>query len=176
MFVICGVYDRLYFVFVGISECSVTANIPVLGTGDSGFESRHSDNLMIKSKVIKQVVNIKASPEDIYNVLMSSKKHSELTGSEAKISQKEGGKFSVYDSYATGKNIELVVGKKIVQEWKASDWEEGENSVVTFDLKKTKTGTQITFTHKNVPADQIESISQGWKDFYWEPLKEMFRD
>src|ERR1035437_702643 len=26
-----------------VSECGVTANIPVLGTGDSGFESRHSD-------------------------------------------------------------------------------------------------------------------------------------
>jgi hypothetical protein len=26
------------------SGCSVTANIPVLGTGDSGFESRHPDN------------------------------------------------------------------------------------------------------------------------------------
>ncbi len=28
-----------------ISGCGVTANIPVLGTGDSGFESRHPDNL-----------------------------------------------------------------------------------------------------------------------------------
>jgi hypothetical protein len=28
-----------------MSECSVTANIPVLGTGDSGFESRHSDRI-----------------------------------------------------------------------------------------------------------------------------------
>lgn len=28
-----------------ISGCSVTVNIPVLGTGDSGFESRHPDNM-----------------------------------------------------------------------------------------------------------------------------------
>ena len=27
-----------------VSECGVTANIPVLGTGDSGFESLHSDS------------------------------------------------------------------------------------------------------------------------------------
>ena len=26
-----------------LSRCGVTANIPVLGTGDSGFESRHLD-------------------------------------------------------------------------------------------------------------------------------------
>lgn len=30
------------------SECGVTANIPVLGTGDSGFESRHSDFMAFK--------------------------------------------------------------------------------------------------------------------------------
>lgn len=130
---------------------------------------------MSTTKVIKQIVNIKASPEEIYDILMSSKKHGELTGSPAKISQKEGGKFSVYDSYATGKNIKLVPGKKIVQEWRASDWEEGENSLITFDLKKTKTGTRITFTHKNVPLSQLKSISNGWKEFYWEPLKDMFQ-
>ena len=28
-----------------ISGCGVTANIPVLGTGDSGFESRHPDKV-----------------------------------------------------------------------------------------------------------------------------------
>ncbi len=27
------------------SERGVTVNIPVLGTGDSGFESRHPDNI-----------------------------------------------------------------------------------------------------------------------------------
>ncbi len=130
---------------------------------------------MSTTKVIKQIVNIKVSPEEIYDILMSSKKHGELTGAPAKISQKEGGKFSVYDSYATGKNIKLVPGKKIVQEWRASDWEEGENSLITFDLTKTKTGTRITFTHKNVPLSQLKSISNGWKEFYWEPLKDMFQ-
>lgn len=130
---------------------------------------------MVLSKIIKQVVNIKATPDEIYDVLMSSKKHSQLTGAPAKISFKEGGTFSVYDSYATGKNIKLVPGKKIVQEWRASDWEKEENSIVTFDLLKTKTGTRITFTHKNVPSSQLKSISNGWKEFYWEPLKEMFQ-
>lgn len=30
---------------VSISGRGVTANMPVLGTGDSGFESRHPDNI-----------------------------------------------------------------------------------------------------------------------------------
>ncbi len=38
-----------------ISECGVTANIPVLGTGDSGFESRHSDTFSMTKKFQKKV-------------------------------------------------------------------------------------------------------------------------
>lgn len=33
------------FSLQSISECGVTANIPGLGPGDSGFESRHSDKI-----------------------------------------------------------------------------------------------------------------------------------
>lgn len=33
---------------MNISGCSVTVNIPVLGTGDSGFESRHPDKVSKK--------------------------------------------------------------------------------------------------------------------------------
>ena len=130
---------------------------------------------MPTAKIIKQVVNIKASPKEVYDVLIISKKHSELTGSPAKISTKEGGKFTAYDSYAEGKNLKLIPGKKIVQTWRASDWEEGYYSTVTFDFTKTKTGTKITFSHKDVPSDQIKSISNGRKEFYWDPMKEMFK-
>lgn len=127
------------------------------------------------TKIIKRVVNIKATPKEIYGVLMDSKKHGELTGGEAKISPKVGGKFTVFDSYAEGKNLELVPDKKIVQTWRASDWEKGHYSTVTFEFSKTKTGTKVTFTQKDVPENQFKSISDGWKEFYWEPLKEMFK-
>ena len=47
------------------------------------------------SKSIRQTVTFKASPHAIYEALMDSKKHSEFTGGEAKISRKIGGKFSI---------------------------------------------------------------------------------
>lgn len=36
-----------------LSGCGVTANMPVLGTGDSGFESRHPDKFKKVKKFIK---------------------------------------------------------------------------------------------------------------------------
>ncbi|MEI6660260.1 MAG: SRPBCC family protein [bacterium] len=123
-------------------------------------------------KIIKQKVVLKATPQEVYEMLMDSKKHSAFTGEPAKISGKVGGKFTAYSGYAEGKNLELVEGKKIVQEWRASDWEEGAYSKVTFTLKKSKSGTELTFTQSGVPQDQYKSIGTGWKDFYWTKMKE----
>jgi activator of HSP90 ATPase len=44
---------------------------------------------------------------------------------------------------------------------------------VTFALAKAGKGTKLTFTQTDVPADQVDSVRQGWRDFYWTPLKTM---
>jgi activator of HSP90 ATPase len=104
---------------------------------------------------------------------MDSKKHAEFTGGKAVISRKVGGKFSAYDGYAEGVNLELVPDKKIVQTWRASDWPEGHYSRATFALKAIASGTQFTFTQSGIPAEFADDVSQGWRDYYWAPLKEM---
>jgi len=73
---------------------------------------------------------------------MDSRKHARFTGGSARISRKVGGKFSVHDGYAEGRNLELIPDMKIVQTWRASDWPEGLYSNVTFELNETKIGTR----------------------------------
>jgi activator of HSP90 ATPase len=104
---------------------------------------------------------------------MDSRKHGKFTGGKARISRKEGGKFSVYDGYATGKNLKLVPDREIVQTWRADDWPEGHFSKVSFELSRTKTGTKLTFIQAGVPFEQYADIKQGWIDFYWKPMKEL---
>ncbi len=128
----------------------------------------------MKTKTVHQKISFAVSAHDVYEVLMTSKKHSQLTGGPATISRKVGGKFSVYDEYATGENIELIPDKKIVQTWHASDWEEGYFSTVTFIFNSSKTGCTLSFTHEGVPINQFASIKKGWIDFYWKPLKQFF--
>ena len=50
-----------------------------------------------------QEIILKASPEELYQEIMNSKKHSAFTGAETVISKDEGGDFSVYGGYAYGK-------------------------------------------------------------------------
>jgi len=79
----------------------------------------------MKTRTIRQQVTFKASPHELYELLMDEKKHGQFTRSRTTISRKVGGKISSGDGYIDGINLELVPDKKIVQSWRASDWPEG---------------------------------------------------
>jgi activator of HSP90 ATPase len=129
---------------------------------------------MYMSKSIRQSVEFTVSPHEIYEALMDSKKHAEFTGSAAGISRKINGKYSAYDGYITGRNLELIPDKKIVQEWHAVDWEPGQTSQVTFELTPIPTGTRLDFTHTGLPEGTEAEFTQGWIDNYWQPMQKMF--
>ncbi len=76
----------------------------------------------------------------------------------------------------SGKNLELENGKRIVQDWITTEWPEGyPPSKLEITLKNVDGKTELTMTQSNVPADQKSELEQGWKDFYWKPLKDYFR-
>jgi len=95
----------------------------------------------MKTKTIRQSVRFKASPHEIYEMLMDSRRHAKFTGEKARISRKIGGKFTAYGGYIEGINLNLMPDRKIVQSWRGSDWPKGHFSRATFSLKKIKNGT-----------------------------------
>lgn len=127
----------------------------------------------MKTKTIRQTVTFKATPHQVYETLMDSKKHAELVGADAKITKKVGDKFTIYGGDIEGVNLELVPDKKIVQSWRYNDFPEGHYSKATFLLEESKGGTKLTFVQTEVPEDRYSDISQGWKDYYWQPMKDM---
>lgn len=127
----------------------------------------------LKFGTIEQTVFFEAAPEDVYDALLDPKKHSEFTGSPAATSAKVGAAFTAWDGYITGKNLELVKGKKIVQEWKTTEWPDGYPvSRLELALTAKKVGTELKMVHSKVPAEQVADYTSGWKSSYWDPLKE----
>lgn len=126
----------------------------------------------IKTRTIRQSILFKATPHEVYEILMDSKKHSQFSGAEAKISRSVGGKIAAYDSDISGKNLELVKDKKIVQQWREAYWPQKHYSIVTFKLSKKGAQTKLDFVQTGVPDDQYEDISLGWKEYYWDRMKE----
>ena len=64
-----------------------------------------------KTKGIKQTVFIPATPVQVYVAYINAKKHSDFTGGKATCDPKVGGKFTAWDGYIIGKNLELIQGK-----------------------------------------------------------------
>lgn len=132
--------------------------------------------MRMKVTTIRQKVVVQAAPEDVYEAFMDAEKHSAFTGSKATGDLRVGGKFTAWDGYISGKNVELEKGKKIVQEWVTTEWPSGyPPSRLELAFRKVKEGTEISMVHSNVPAEQADDYRQGWIDFYWEPLKEYFK-
>lgn len=131
----------------------------------------------MKTSTIKQEVTFKALPHEVYEALMDSAKHSQFTGAKAQISREVGGKFSVYDGWIEGENLELVQDKKIVQTWHGGspdkEWPKGHNSKVTFELEAVPAGTKLTLTHEDIPEGWEKDLDNGWQQYYWKPMKEM---
>jgi activator of HSP90 ATPase len=128
----------------------------------------------MKTKTIRQRVTFKgATPHELYEWLMDSKKHTRFTGQKATISRKVGGKFKAGDGWIDGMNLELVKDKLILQGWRGNDddWPEGYYSTVRFRFEKVQGGTRLDFLHSGVPASAYEEIKDGWREYYWEPLK-----
>jgi activator of HSP90 ATPase len=127
---------------------------------------------MVKTKDIRHTVRIAASPHAIYEALMDSKKHTAFTDAPAKISRKVGGPFTAHGDHLSGINVELVKDRRIVQAWRADGWPAGHYSIATFELKRAGIGTTLSFTQTGIPVHRWKSINQGWKSYYWKPLKQ----
>ncbi len=132
-----------------------------------------------KSHTIRQVVIIpNATPLEVFRALTNTKLHSEITGSPAKVNARVGAKFTAWDGYISGKNVKLTKGKKIVQEWRTTEWEDEStpSSILDITLKPVKDGTELTMVHSNIPSAKLaKNFDEGWYESYWNPMKEHFK-
>ena len=128
----------------------------------------------MRTKTLQQTVTFKASPHQVYNMLMNSKKHQSLSGEPAKISRKVGGKFTAWGSHISGINLVLKPGKKIVQAWRATGWWPDHYSVAIYDIAKVPGRSKLKFTQIGVPPNRYSGHYRGWIEAYWTPMKEMF--
>jgi activator of HSP90 ATPase len=114
-------------------------------------------------------------PEVLYRAWLSSKEHSGMTGSAAKVQARVGGRFSAWDGYITGKTLELQPPSRIVQAWRTGEFAESDpDSRVEIVLENVEGGTRLTLTHTDIPVGQAESYRGGWEEWYFSPMREYF--
>ncbi len=125
---------------------------------------------------IRQRVLLDARPIEVYEAYLNPKKHAEFTGQGVTGTPRAGCRFTASDGYIMGKYLELEKGKRILHEWKTTEWPEGyPPSIIELEFKQLSKRTELVMTQTKVPAEQVDMYDEGWKEYYWEPLKEYFR-
>ena len=120
-------------------------------------------------KTIKQTYIIKAPVEKVWQALVDPKLIEAWSGSSAKIDSNAGTKFELWGGDVHGTNREVVLNKKLVQDWFGGNW--NQPSKATFILKSEDNGTRIDLTHEDVPDDEADDIDDGWKRYYLGEIK-----
>ncbi len=118
---------------------------------------------------------IPATPKEVYEAWLHSDAHTKMTGGKAQASPVKGAKFSAWDEYITGTNLELGPNHRIVQAWRTSEFpEDSADSRLEVLLDEVDGGTKITLHHSMIPEGQGISYRQGWAEHYFEPMKRYF--
>jgi uncharacterized protein YndB with AHSA1/START domain len=118
---------------------------------------------------------IRARPDDVFATWMSSEGHSQMTGGDALIDPRVGGSYSAWGGYITGTTLVLDSPTHLVQSWRSADFGPGDSDStidVTFD--PVEGGARVTIRHRDVPSDQRGYESEGWAEFYFDPMKAFF--
>jgi activator of HSP90 ATPase len=128
------------------------------------------------STAIHQEIDFETNPQRVYEALLDARQFSAFTGLPAEIEPKAGGAFSCFGGIITGRTVELVPNKRIVQAWRVKIWPEGVYSIVSFALEPKGSGTRLILTHDGFPEPMRAHLNGempegGWHRQYWQPLK-----
>src|SRR5689334_2052830 len=113
------------------------------------------------STAIHQEIDFETNPQRVYEALLDARQFSAFTGLPAEIEPKAGGAFSCFGGIITGRTVELVPNKRIVQAWRVKIWPEGVYSIVSFALEPKGSGTRLILTHDGFPEPMRAS---QWRD------------
>jgi len=129
-----------------------------------------------RTRTIRQRVVVPAPPAEVYAALVNARKHAAFTAAEATGVARVGARFTAWDGYISGRHLLLQKARRIVQEWSTTQWPKGFSPSRLEILLEPKGGaTALTMIHSNVPASQAGSLREGWREYYWKPLKAWFR-
>ena len=128
------------------------------------------------AKTIQQNVTFKAKAAKLYALYADSKLHSAATGQKASVGP-VGGKFSAFGGMVTGKILQAVKNKSIVQTWRSKGWKKADpDSILILTFEDTKGGGRVSMVHANVADHDAKGVTAGWNNFYWDPWRKYLRN
>lgn len=134
----------------------------------------------MSTQSIKDWVILDCKPQEAYEAWLDSALHGKMIDGKVTISPRVGGAFTIWDGAITGKTLELDPDKyKIVQSWRYDydDWPQDRPSTLTIEfIPYQKNKCKLFLFQSGLPENHVDEIAQGWKEYYWEPMKSYFKN
>ena len=168
---------RREWIAAGAIFGTVAVGSRVCAAEGSGAEFSHTED------AIHQETVFHASRRRIHEALLDAKQFAAVSAlSEAmksaasgakptQISREAGGAFTLFGGRISGRQIELLPDRRIVQAWRVSSWAPGVYSLASFEFVEQGAETRLIFDHKGFPKGEAEHLAEGWNSNYWEPLR-----
>jgi activator of HSP90 ATPase len=115
-------------------------------------------------KTFKKTFKIKAESSDVYSAITNPYTIELWSGYPAQMSTEPGSEFSLWEGDITGRNLEFIQDKKVVQEWYFGD--QSEKSIVTITIFPDRDNSSVTVEHTNIPDEEFNDIAEGWREYY----------
>jgi activator of HSP90 ATPase len=104
---------------------------------------------------------------------LDPRKHAAFTGSPVSIAARVGAPFKAFGGALSGKILQLVPNRLIVQSWRSREFSRRDlDSTLVLSFWPDKKGARIELTHVNVADRDFAGVSEGWGKYYWTPWRE----
>lgn len=123
-------------------------------------------------KTFKKTFRINAEPSDIYSAITNPYTIELWSGYPALMSTEPGSEFSLWEGDITGKNLEFIQDRKVVQEWYFGD--QAEKSIVTITILAERGNSIINVEQSNIPDEEFRDIAEGWREYYFDAISNFF--
>jgi Activator of Hsp90 ATPase homolog 1-like protein len=124
-------------------------------------------------RIVRQSVVLPAPAKTLYAQYLNAKAHGAITGGKVQIGARSGAKFGAFGGALSGRILQTVPGRLVVQSWRAKPFHKGDHDstlILRFLPAGRKRG-RIDLVHVNVPAHDYWGVEKGWKNFYWKPWR-----
>jgi len=123
-------------------------------------------------RIVKQSVVLPARARELYSMYLSPRAHAAITGHKVEIGARVGARFKAFEGALTGRILQTVPGRLIVQAWRSKPFHKGDPDS-TLILRFTPVGREarIDLVHVNVPDHDFQGVNRGWRKYYWKPWR-----
>ena len=127
-------------------------------------------------RLIKQSIVLPAPAKQLYSMYLNSRRHAAITRHKVVIGARPGAKFRAFNGALSGRMLQTVPGRLIVQAWRSTAFHKGDadSTLILRFTPKGRSG-RIDLVHVNVPDHDYHGVNKGWKQYYWRPWRKYLK-